>query len=515
MNEIEKKSPYGTDGIGINAVKIESSKENSKEILLMKKNYPFFRTATAIYAIFYTYCLYKNVAGITAPFFVTGTLFYFYLCIKKLELSWKRDSWFYMVSIILIGISLCMTDDSRIILMNYIGLLILVISLMLHQFYQDGKWSFGKYWSVIGTIILDTIASVGFPVQHAKEYKKSYKNREEVVIKNSNLKNVAKGIGIAFPLAVIVLALLVSADSIFGDYFTEFMKEMIFHWDLFGSLILTVFIFFISYGFIGALAKKEVKEELERGKGEAVTAITFTSILSLIYLLFSGVQVMGLFMGQLQLPYGYTYAEYARQGFFQLLLVCIINIILVLICMALFKDNFILRIMLTVISGCTFIMIFSSAYRMYLYITVYQLTFLRIFVLWSLLVIFLLLTGIVISIFRNKFPLFKYSMVVVTVLYICLAFSRPDYLIAKENLTAINQMTEADNYTYADYCYLATLSADAAPIILNETNLNQMSNCDLEEVMEYRNKIKRKYNGMSIGSFNVSIYKAGKLLGLK
>ena len=46
--------------------------------------------------------------------------------------------------------------------------------------------------------------------------------------------------------------------------------------------------------------------------------------------LFSGIQIFGLFLGKMQLPEGYTYAQYAREGFFQLLAVSILNLILVL-----------------------------------------------------------------------------------------------------------------------------------------------------------------------------------------
>ena len=40
--------------------------------------------------------------------------------------------------------------------------------------------------------------------------------------------------------------------------------------------------------------------------------------------------LFGLFLGKMQLPEGYTYAQYAREGFFQLLAVSILNLILVL-----------------------------------------------------------------------------------------------------------------------------------------------------------------------------------------
>lgn len=107
-------------------------------------------------------------------------------------------------------------------------------------------------------------------------------------------------------------------------------------------------------------------------------AITVLGMLTLLYLVFSGIQILGLFLGKLSLPEGYTYASYAREGFFQLLAIAILNLILVLACLEYFRESKILKGILTVMSICTFIMILSSAMRMILYIRTYQFTFLRI-----------------------------------------------------------------------------------------------------------------------------------------
>ena len=48
-------------------------------------------------------------------------------------------------------------------------------------------------------------------------------------------------------------------------------------------------------------------------------------------MIFCGIQIIYLFGGGGELPAGVTYAEYARQGFFQLLVVCILNLGAVLV----------------------------------------------------------------------------------------------------------------------------------------------------------------------------------------
>lgn len=68
------------------------------------------------------------------------------------------------------------------------------------------------------------------------------------------------------------------------------------------------------------------------------------------------------------------------------------------------------------------------------YIRYYYLTFLRIFVLWMLAVLFVMFIGVLINIYRESFPLFRYGVVMVTVLYLALSFSHPDYIIARVNI---------------------------------------------------------------------------------
>lgn len=58
---------------------------------------------------------------------------------------------------------------------------------------------------------------------------------------------------------------------------------------------------------------------------------------------------------------------------------------------------------------------------------------------------------------QGKLPLFRYGVVMVTVLYLALSFSHPDYIIARVNIA---------NAPGGDFSYLSDLSADAAPAII-------------------------------------------------
>ena len=45
--------------------------------------YPFMGIGSLIYALLYTFFLYKNTSGITYPFFVGGTCLFFFLYLRK------------------------------------------------------------------------------------------------------------------------------------------------------------------------------------------------------------------------------------------------------------------------------------------------------------------------------------------------------------------------------------------------------------------------------------------------
>lgn len=466
------------------------------------RHFRFFSIASLIYAVFYTFCLYKNSSGITYPFFIGGTLFYFFLSLKRLGITARKDSVFYVISLMLLGISTFCTDSFSIHIMNKLGIFLLFFSLMIHNFYMDKDWEFLKYLQAIFQTVLGSILNTFRPFSDFTLFLKSRKEDGEE--KEGKGKFVLLGLAISLPLAFYVLLLLSSADIIFRKMIINIKLPD----NLAGILFCFVFAFLASYCIITCLEKRQIKTETrEKQTLEPLTAITFTAVLSVIYIFFSSIQIVYLFFGNMALPEGYTYAEYARQGFFQLLIVCIINLALVLICLSYFKEHKILKALLTVISLCTYVMIASSALRMVIYIKYYYLSFLRILVLWALLVIFFLITGVLVNIFKKQFPLFKYSMIVVTLLYITLSFARPDYWIAGCNISnmAGNESSFFKNENgYSDTWYLENLSADAAPVLLDIKNMEKYQDNDNEWLNRYIKRMSGKTENTTLRGYNLS-----------
>ena len=71
---------------------------------------------SGIYALFYTFCLYRNRMGLTFPVFVLGTagLFLYYLRLTGRAL--KTGSALYLGGILLLGLNVCLTSNEIVIL---------------------------------------------------------------------------------------------------------------------------------------------------------------------------------------------------------------------------------------------------------------------------------------------------------------------------------------------------------------------------------------------------------------
>lgn len=448
---------------------------------------------TLIYALLYTIFLYNNFHSVTMIFFVISTLIYCRYVMKHAAITPKKRTWFYGAVMILLAISTASTGNSKILIMNNLGILLLLLCMLLDNYLDTSKWTFGKYLAAMFTAFGGGISYMGEPFTDASCYKKNGDSK-----KNSKFLYVLLGLGISIPLLIVVITLLYFADAVFAS-----VLENSFVFDLnpakiVGICLTFAFAFFAAYSGMKYLGHKKISKECKSlAHFEPLIAITTLIPVSVVYLVFSIIQILGLFLGQLNLPENYTYAQYAREGFFQLLFVCLINVAIVLFVQGFFRENVWLKTLLTIISGCTYIMLASSAFRMWMYVKVYHLTFLRFFVLWTLAMIAVLLTGIVIQIFRKQFSLFRYGVITVSIGYLALSFCHPDYWIASYNLSS----SHIEEAAPVDYWYLSTLSTDAAPIL---------KKYDGDWIDAYDNQIQYDIDD-SLRGFNLSYYSARQL----
>ena len=295
---------------------------------------------------------------------------------------------------------------------------------------------------------------------------------------------------------------------------TKGFYHFVFSADLFGIIFMVVLGFIACYTIIGAAAKNPSSEIMVKSKADPQIAVTITMLLFILYVLFCGIQAIYLFTGGFTaLPDGFTYAQYARRGFFELLAITCFNILLILLFTNIFRKGRALRSLLTAITGCTYIIIASAAYRMLLYIGAYHMSFLRLFVLLFLLIDALVLAGIIISIYNKSFPLFGYCVAVVSICYLIFSFGRPDYFIARYNISHTKQ------FDLEELSYLVNdLSYDAAPAVLPFLNNPgdkvtdagiKAASVDLvvlmNKIQRYYAELERNYTLRGIRDYNYSV----------
>ncbi len=221
--------------------------------------------------------------------------------------------------------------------------------------------------------------------------------------KTNKILNAVFGIIVGIVFSIVILLLLMSAD----DYFNKFVSKAFISINLDFSKIMQFVIFFIIIFSIGVNLIRNryiVMKENKIRKIDHTIIISMLSVINLVFVLFLISEVSKLCGNFLQIPKGYIYSSYAREGFFQLLFVTIINfsIILYLIYKTnVIKENKIIRNLVLILIAFSVLLIFNSYYRMFLYIGKFGFTNLRLQVI-LFLFMELILFGIIIKKIINK-----------------------------------------------------------------------------------------------------------------
>ncbi len=457
------------------------------------KDFKKIAGASVAFAALYTFCMHNNSASITFPILMAAGIAFLYVLQEERKLFDNFISGFYVVGIMLVAVSVFMTGDWKLIFMSKVVVAVLYIALAIEIYVDDSLWTDMIYVkNIAGLPFAGFFKGFGFVGDYSVYKEERAEEVNNGVIKG-NIGKVLKGLLIVVPLLLVILPLMMSADVVFENIVESILLEDLFdilfdEWNIVEVGLKFFFAFITIFGFMKIITGKSDSITITKYSSDYVTGITVTGVVAFIYVMFSFIQIRGIVFSNITLPEGYTYAQYAREGFFQLFALAVINMLIVLICASKYEYNKVLNTILYILCACTYVMIFSSAYKMLLYIEVYNLTFLRLMVLWSLLVLAFIMVAVIKYVYQNDFSLFKYIVIVTTFFYIIVAFGRPDYIIAKYNL-------EYGNKEQVDKYYLRELSSDAVPVLCQHTEL-------FEEA--YYKKWYVKYHEESLRKFNLS-----------
>ena len=286
------------------------------------------------------------------------------------------------------------------------------------------------------------------------------------------------GIVLFLPLLLWVLYLLWSADLAFEKFINSAVEvisvERLITYAV--QFVIGIPVAFYLYGSVygnvkGRHAECITAESVDNAAKAARFApraaiYSILTAFNAIYLLFFGVQAAYLFSAfGGDLPEVFSYAEYARRGFFELCAVAGINLGVLLVSHLTVKRNEeenprALRVETLLISLFTILLIATALSKMVMYINAYGLTQLRVFTSWFM--ILLLFVFVVICV--RQFKKFNSSRLIIlgfVLMFMALSYGNIDGVIAKYNI----ERYEAGTLSTFDADMLAGLSDAAVPHI--------------------------------------------------
>ena len=326
----------------------------------------------------------------------------------------------------------------------------------------------------------------------------------------SLVKKILTAVLITAPLVAILLFLLSGADKVFGYYVGKIFESFnIFSIWWHSILIFIGFFLFYSffwdsrYGKFPIYTNNKVKKEY---KADNLVLYIILGAVLILYILFCVIQFAYLFASA-GLPEGISPAEYAREGFAQIVVISAINLA-IFGCMLKYgkihkpgEKDIILKIMLYMLVAMTGIMLISGFSRLGLYIYTFGMTFLRLISAWFIIYLALVLILCVIRLILEKMPLIACCAILLLISYNILGYINPDAFIVKYNLSenvesssvmihGIYEWTE-ENYSYV----FSELSDDAVNVLLD----NGLDKKLYVDMFKYRyNESVKKYSYASI-----------------
>ena len=304
--------------------------------------------------------------------------------------------------------------------------------------YEIGKYSTASFRSIADTVVL----TVAYPFMAiARAVKALFIREYKGTIRN---KGILTGLLCAIPVIAIVLPLLISADAAFEKMFS-FLKHFDFVRTVF-AVIFGVILFFLvyshAYGARHRIYPRTTRNDQQTHALPTAALMSFSCAISLVYVLYIISQLTYFFSAFTgKTPADFLPAAYARRGFFEMCIICVINLI-IMFCVILLSGRYKGKIQKPIAGICTFISLFSlllistAISKMVLYINRFGLTRLRL--LTSAFMIFLGIVFIVLilRVFITKLPYMRPVVLAAAIIVMLVGFADVDATIARYNIYA-------------------------------------------------------------------------------
>lgn len=368
--------------------------------------------------------------------------------VGKLNIDWYFKSLIFPFLMIVISSTILVMDEKGINKKAYYMLIPITLIIFSNLILLGLKGNLDGNNELLNIVVLPILISIYLFLLINKNYKISldniflmfklfpnglFKNLKYIKInisekKNKKIINIIFGIIIGILFSWVILFLLTSADDYFNKFLSKIMINININFNVW--LIIKFIIFFIILFAIGINLFKYKDINMKESKIKNIDKtmiISMLSVINFVFTLFLVSEISKLCGNFLHIPQGYIYSSYAREGFFQLLFVTLINFSIILYLMYktnLIKENKTIRILVLLLIAFQVLLIFNSYYRMFLYIGKFGFTNLRLQVILFLfmeLVLFGIIIKKIVSNIKNDGLIFLIVMTTTYIinLYIC------------------------------------------------------------------------------------------------
>ncbi|HEX7089141.1 MAG TPA: DUF4173 domain-containing protein [Longimicrobiales bacterium] len=282
---------------------------------------------------------------------------------------------------------------------------------------------------------------------------------------------VARGVVLALPLLLVFGGLFIAADAVFAELVVDFLRIDLER--LASHLVLVGFFGSVAagyaYGFVTGTRLPVPRSLAARRPWLGLTEVGIAlGLLAALFAVFVAVQFRYLFGGAalVGVTPGLTYAEYARRGFFELVVVVALMLPVLLAADWLLRrerprDDAVFRTLAAVQLVLLVAVMASALQRMRLYLDAYGLTEARFYATSFLLWLTVVLVWFVATVLRGRRDSFAFGALVSAFAVAALLVAiNPDAMIARTNL-ARQRAGEVFDAQYVTY-----LSGDAVPVLV-------------------------------------------------
>lgn len=384
-------------------------------------------------------------------YFVFIVFFYllFFWRFRSFTFSHQRFGYLLLISIWILAAGYYIYETAPFYILNILMIPALVIfHLVLITSPKKFEWSNLNFIYYILRRLVDGIRyNVAF-IKYTSRLSKNCNNKMQFDV----WKKILIGIGISVPFLFIIINLLIKADTQFARILGNIPTLITFRGDLVSRIVIIFIISLVFFGFLQVLLQRKMDVIQKDGfikpiSMDGVITLTVLLLLDLVYILFVAVQFKYFFSGTL--GDGFTYAEYARRGFFELLFVTMINLSVTVAVIYSTKQvqGFLkktIRFTLTILVLSSAVILISSFMRMLMYEDAYGFTFLRVLVHSFMIFLMFILAYTLVRIWLDQLSLFHFYFIAALIYYVGINTINLDWIVVKQNIARYEETGKID-----------------------------------------------------------------------